>query len=129
RNSKNLTAVAALIILLMRPGDLFSIGFQLSFCAVYIILLVAPVINCRLPGWVRFRWYGRPVMAIIISFMVQAGLFPLLGYYFGEFSIVGPLTNALVIPVLGIIMPLALVLLPLAFGWPGTAQTLNMPVD
>src|SRR5699024_8893279 len=65
----------------------------------------------------------------IISFMVQAGLFPLLGYYFGEFSIVGPLTNALVIPVLGIIMPLALVLLPLAFGWPGTAQTLNMPVD
>lgn len=129
RNSKNLTAVAALIILLINPSDLFSIGFQLSFGAVYIILLVAPVINRALPGWIRFRWYGTPLMVVIISLIVQVGLFPLLGYYFGEFSIVGPLANAFVVPFLGVIVPLALLLLPLAMMAPDLAHMLNIPID
>lgn len=129
RDSKNLTAVAALIILLINPSDLFSIGFQLSFGAVYIILLTAPVIQRRLPDWIRFRWYGAPVMVVIISFIVQIGLFPLLAYYFGEFSVAGPLANAFVIPFLGIAVPYALFLLILAAPFPEAAQTLNLPVD
>lgn len=129
RNSKNLTAVAALVILLMNPSDLFTIGFQLSFGAVYIILLVTPVVSQTLPEWVRFRWYGTPVMVVVISLIVQVGLFPLLGYYFGEFSIIGPLANAVVIPVLGVMVPLALALLPVALQWPAIARVLNTPVD
>src|SRR5699024_4307857 len=129
RNSINLTAVAALIILLLNPSDLFSIGFQLSFGAVYLILLIAPVINQRLPNRIRFRWYGAPVMIIIISLIVQIGLFPLLSYYFGEFSLVGPLANALIIPFLVLIVPYALLLLPLSMLWPATAHLLNLPAD
>ena len=129
RDSKNLTAVAALIILLINPSELFSIGFQLSFGAVYIILLTAPVIQRWLPAWVRFTWYGKPVMIIIISLIVQVGLFPLLAYYFGEFSLVGPLANAFVIPFLGIAVPLALALLLLIPAAPDIAQTLNYPID
>ncbi|WP_445664175.1 DNA internalization-related competence protein ComEC/Rec2 [Fodinibius sp. AD559] len=129
RDSKNLTAVAALIILLINPSDLFSIGFQLSFGAVYIILLTAPVIQRWLPPWIRFRWYGKPIMIIIISFIVQVGLFPLLAYYFGEFSLVGPLANALVIPFLGIAVPFALVVLLITPFASDIAQTLNYPVD
>jgi competence protein ComEC len=129
RDSKNLTAVAALIILLINPNDLFSIGFQLSFGAVYIILLVAPVVNRLLPNWIRYRWYGTPMMAMVISLIVQVGLFPLLGYYFGEFSIVGPLVNAVIVPILGVVVPLALLLLLPAMAWPAVISTLNMPVD
>lgn len=129
RNSKNLAAVAALIILLFNPNDLFSIGFQLSFGAVYIILLIAPVVNKSLPGWIQHRWYGKPVMVVFISLIVQIGLFPLLAFYFGEFSIVGPLANALVVPLLGLAVPPALVLLLLAGVWPAAAYTLNLPVD
>lgn len=129
RNSNNLTAVAALVILLMNPSDLFTVGFQLSFGAVYIILLAAPVINQTLPDRVRFRWYGTPVMVVVISLIVQVGLFPLLGYYFGEFSIIGPLANAFVVPFLGVMVPLALALLPVALGWPAVAHALNTPVD
>lgn len=129
RNSKNLTAVAALIILLLNPGDLFGIGFQLSFCAVYIILLVAPVISRCLPNWVRYRWYGKPVMIVIISFIVQLGLFPLLAYYFGEFSLIGPLANALVVPLLGLAIPFALFLLLFTGPFPRITEILNFPVD
>lgn len=129
RDSKNLMAVAALIILLINPGDLFDIGFQLSFSAVYIILLIAPVIFRQLPKWIQFRWYGAPVSAVIISFIVQLGLFPLLAFYFGELSIVGPLANAVVIPFLGVVVPLALIFLPLGMLFPNLAQLLNTPVD
>lgn len=129
RDSKNLTAVAALFILLFIPSDLFSIGFQLSFGAVYVILLTAPVIQRWLPNWIRFRWVGAPIMVVIISFIVQVGLFPLLTYYFGEFSLVGPLANAFVIPFLSIAVPFALVLLLIAMAFPQLAATLNTPVD
>ncbi len=128
RDSKNLTAVAALIILLVNPSDLFAIGFQLSFSAVFIILLTAPVISVYLPYYIRYRWYGQPVMVVIISFIVQLGLFPLLAYYFGEFSIVGPLANAFVVPFLGLIVPAALLLLGLSTLFPVTAHMLNTPI-
>jgi len=129
RSSKNLTAVAALIILLLNPSDLFSIGFQLSFAAVYVILLTAPVIQRQLPDWIRYRWYGTPAMVVVISFIVQIGLFPLLAYYFGEFSLVGPLANAFVVPILGIAVPYALLLIPVGMVFPEVSHLLNIPVD
>ncbi|TYP93849.1 competence protein ComEC [Fodinibius salinus] len=129
RNSKNLTAVAALILLLINPGNLFTIGFQLSFSAVYVILLTAPIISRKLPAWIQYRWYGQPVMVVIISFIVQLGLFPLLAYHFGEFSIIGPFANAIVVPILGIAVPVGLLLLPLSSFLPDLAHTLNIPID
>jgi len=129
RNTKNLTAVAALILLLINPNNLFDISFQLSFSAVYIILLTAPVITHRLPKWIQYRWYGKPIMVIIISIIVQIGLFPLLTYYFGEFSIVGPLANAFVIPLLGFMVPYALLLLLPGMFFPTLANLLNTPSD
>ncbi len=126
RDSINLTAVAAVVLLLVNPHDLFTPGFQLSFFAVYIILLVIPVINGWLPVWVRYRWYGTPVMIVVVSILVQVGLFPLLTYHFGEFSLIGPLANAIVVPWLGIVVPYALFLLPVSALLP-MASLLNLP--
>lgn len=127
RDSKNLTALAALIILLINPNDLFDIGFQLSFGAVYIILLTMPVITSWLPSWILYRWYGLPVSAILVSFVVQVGLFPLLSYYFGEFSLAAPLVNALVVPPLMIVVPFAIALLPVSAFFPVLSHGLNSP--
>lgn len=127
RDSKNLTAVAAVIILLLNPAELFEIGFQLSFSAVYIILLTMPVLNSWLPLWLRHRWYAKPLQIVMVSMVVQAGLFPILTYYFGEFSLAGPLINALIVPFLAVVVPYALLLLPVAAVFSETAQWLNMP--
>jgi competence protein ComEC len=129
RDPKNLAAVAALILLLLNPNELFDIGFQLSFGAVYIILLTIPVISRQLPNWIQYRWYGKPVMVVIISLIVQLGLFPLLAFYFEEFSLVGPLVNAFVIPLLGFVVPYALILIPVGIFLPGIAHTMNIPAD
>ncbi|MFW6157648.1 MAG: ComEC/Rec2 family competence protein, partial [Balneolaceae bacterium] len=103
------------------------IGFQLSFTAVFIILLTMPVVNRMLPAWIRFRWYGAPLMIVIVSILVQFGLYPILGYYFAEFSLIGPLANALVVPVLGVTVPYALALLPVSSFFPVAGLYLNMP--
>ncbi|HYW35221.1 MAG TPA: DNA internalization-related competence protein ComEC/Rec2 [Balneolaceae bacterium] len=127
RDAKNLTAAAAIIILLLDPNQLFSVSFQLSFAAVYAILLILPVIQRFLPVWFRHRWYGKGAMIIIVSFVVQLGLYPLLSYYFGYFSLVSPLANLAVVPFLTLILPWALVLLPVAALFPSAAFVMNAP--
>ncbi|PWN05972.1 DNA internalization-related competence protein ComEC/Rec2 [Rhodohalobacter mucosus] len=110
RNSVNLTAGAAIILLLADPGELFNPGFQLSFSAVFVILLVMPEVLRCLPSGIRFGRVAPLVSIITISIVVQLGLYPILVSYFGEFSIAGPLANALVIPVLSITVPLGLLI-------------------
>lgn len=126
-DSLNLMGIAALVILLFDPSQLFEIGFQLSFSAVLIILLVLPVIQNVIPYWVRIKWYGAPIMVIIISLVVQLGLYPLQAFYFGEVSIISPLANALFVPLLGIIVPLSLLALIISSAIPALGFLINYP--
>lgn len=126
-NSINLMGVAALVILIIDPTQLFEVGFQLSFAAVLIILLVLPVIQSKIPYWIRIKWYGTPIMVIIISLVVQFGLYPLQAYYFGEVSIISPIANALFVPFLGIIVPLSLFALIIGLLLPSVGFILNYP--
>ena len=107
-NSINLTAAAATFLLVLNPKNLFSIGFQLSFSAVFIILLILPIIQNYIPYWMRLKWYSKPIMVILVSIVVQFGLYPLQAYYFGEISIISPVSNALFVPLLGIFIPVAI---------------------
>lgn len=107
-HSVNLTAIAAIILLLIKPAQLFDVGFQLSFSAVFIILLVMPQARRLIPAKIRYKKSGAFLTLILVSVLVQGGLFPLLIYYFGEFSIVGPLANAVVVPLLSVTVPAAL---------------------
>lgn len=128
-NSINLTAAAATLMLIINPRELFDIGFQLSFSAVFIILLILPTIQHWVPYWIRVKWYSKPLMVVIVSLVVQFGLYPLQVYYFGEISLVSPLANALFVPLLGLLVPIAIlgvIISPLSTplaGW------LSIPAD
>ena len=128
-NLINLTAVAAFLILVVDPRQLFEIGFQLSFSAVLIILLVMPVIQVKLPYSIRMKWYGTPFMVMIISLVVQIGLYPLQVFYFGEVSIISPIANALFVPFLGIIVPLSLVAILMSVLFPYLGMLINYPSE
>lgn len=110
RHSVNLLAVAAVILLIIQPSQLFDVGFQLSFSAVFIILLILPEAQRIIPERHRFGWKGGLATIILISVVVQLGLFPILTAYFGEFSYIGPLANALVVPLLSITVPTGLII-------------------
>lgn len=120
----NSLATAAFLILIFRPDDLFSIGFQLSFAAVAAIFAFVPWFSHILRVPHRPRWLHAPLRyvrdLITVSLAAQLGTLPLTMHYFGETSHYFLLTNLL-------ILPLAFVLFSLAFatltiGWlPGFA--------
>lgn len=128
-NSINLTGAAAVVLLIINPSQLFEIGFQLSFSAVLIILLILPVIQNWLPYWLRLRWYAKPLMVVIVSIVVQLGLYPLQVFYFGEVSLISPLANALFVPLLGLVVPFSLVFLMVSSLSPWLGTLLNVPAD
>jgi len=94
---------------------------------VYVILLVIPVVQHIIPNRIRHRWYEGLIMIVVVSVVVQLGLYPLLSYYFGEFSLAGPLANAVIIPGLTFIVPFALFLLPVSAFFPTVGYLLNAP--
>lgn len=129
RHSVNLLAVAAIILLLIRPSQLFDVGFQLSFSAVLIILLIMPEAQRIIPLRYRFDWRGGLMTIIIISVIVQVGLFPILAFYFGEFSVIGPVANALVVPLLAVVVPVGLVLSLIGGGGGELVTLLSTPIS
>jgi len=122
RHSVNLLAVAAIILLLVQPSNLFDVGFQLSFSAVMIILLVMPEAQRLIPAKYRYNRIGGLMTIVLISVIVQIGLFPILAAYFGEVSLMGPIANALVVPLLGLVVPVGL-LISVTGDWLGSIAT------
>jgi len=101
-----LLVFAALLMLLFNPLLLrYDIGFQLSFLAVLgIIYFSSPLKN-----YIEKRLYMVPNFAnfkeiLAVTFSAQIFTLPLLVYNFGYFSLVSPLTNILVVPVLPYVM-------------------------
>jgi len=116
-NIQNLAA-SLLIITAVRPTELFSIGLQLSFVAVALIVVTVP----------RFAKVFDPDTAILtrsgyrilsytlITVTVGLGIAPLTLYYFGTASLNGILANLLGIPLIALLLPLSLILLILPSG-------------
>lgn len=107
--SLNTVAAAAFLILIVRPLDLFSVSFQLSFSAVAALLAFVPGFVRVLPTrWIRparLRTSARYVVDIVaVSLAAQLGTLPLALYYFGQCSNYFLLTNLLVIPLAWLIV-------------------------
>lgn len=124
-NLPHLLAAAALIILAENPLVLFTASFQLSFSAVAVILLFLPQI---LPFAYKekkdlfSRWLTLPVM---ISIVATLGTLPFLLVHFHRFSLIGPLMNLLLEPLLCFwVLPWGLVAIPCMFAVPQLAGLL-----
>lgn len=89
---------AAIVMLVLSPHLLFDISFQLSFAAVFSILLLAPPLQ-RMLGLERCGWLCRYVAnLLILSVVSQIGTLPFVWYYFGVFPLYFLLTNIVVVP-------------------------------
>jgi competence protein ComEC len=98
-------------MLLYNPFNLFDVGFQLSFSAVFAILLINPHL-------VKLHKSGNPAIKYVcelscVSTSAQLGTAPLSMYYFHQFPIIYLVTNLFAIPLTGILLcliPAALIL-------------------
>lgn len=96
----------ALLMLIGQPYQLFDIGFQLSFVAVFSILTVYPLLCCHFPQTNRPLRYMSDTLAVTLA--AQVGTFPLVLYYFGTFPLYFFIGNLFVAPLVVFIIALSL---------------------
>ena len=113
--SVNTLAFTAIIMLMVNPYALFDVGFQLSYLAVFAILVFLPLSDRLVSheflmshGLLRWLW-GMSC----VSCAAQIGVAPLIAYHFGRFSTFFLLTNFVVVPATMLILYLSLATLML----------------
>ena len=105
--------LAADIFILLNPYVLiYDIGFQLSFLAVLGLLFYVKFFNQTLKI-APVKWKIREVLAVTLS--AQIFTWPLIVFHFNIFSLIAPVANFLILPLLPLILVLSLALA--IFGW------------
>ncbi|MFQ5646854.1 MAG: ComEC/Rec2 family competence protein [bacterium] len=123
-NLYNLLMLAAFLILLGRPVSLFEVSFQLSFIAVFFIVLSLDSISSRQPYplkklspknryLVLFKTYLK------VSWAASLATAPVIAYYFKSISPATPLANFLAVPLIYLILPTGFVGLIVSLIFPG----------
>lgn len=117
--SLNSVCLAALLILTVRPYDLFSVSFQLSFSAVTAIVLMSSGPLFKRLRLKKNRWWKTVLQwgidLMLVSMAAWAGTLPLTLVYYGQASVYFLLTNLFVIPLAYLLVTLTLAMLTI--GW------------
>jgi competence protein ComEC len=111
-DSLNAILVASVAMAIINPYILlYDVGFQLSFAAVAGIIFLQPLIQ---KYFIFLGSYMGPIMAGTIA--AQLFSLPVIAYYFGRVSVVGVLANAMVLPIIPLIMFLGFGIITISFA-------------
>ncbi len=119
-------AVAALIVLVIAPESITSVGFQLSFAATiglvagFELLRQLPLWQRPAPGW---RKFAKGTFSVAFSSAVAGfATAPFAAFHFNQFPQYGLIANLMAVPIMGfVVMPAlltALILTPFGLGIP-----------
>ncbi|MBL7068544.1 MAG: ComEC/Rec2 family competence protein [Candidatus Omnitrophica bacterium] len=123
-NIYNVLSLAALLVLVFNPRQLFNISFQLSFVSVISIIYLSPKIKSlfeklTFPSKDIRRPYVHHIFALFSgSLAAWLGLSPLIAYYFRIISFIAILANMIVVPYLSIVIGSGLVFVAAGFIYP-----------
>lgn len=87
---------ACILLLLINPASVFSLGFQLSFAALYGITAVTPYLSSSIKKLIR-----KPKYLIDLFSASTGAVFatsPIIAYVYGTFCIVGIIFNLIAVP-------------------------------
>jgi len=110
----NALGLAGVIILMLNPDELFNPGFQLSFAAVFGLSIftkryfsIQDIRDSKADEWhVRLRCALRSLWVVsVVAWIVTA---PVMIHYFHRFSILAPIANFFLIPVMSILVLLCI---------------------
>ena len=125
-NTINTLFISLIILLLYHPKWLFSVGFQLSYLAVFFIVWLQPIFK----KWYapHTHWKRTLYQIITVSISAQIGTLPLSLYYFHQFPGLFLITNIILLPLLGFIIGLSffvtiLVYIDILFEWLATTYS------
>ncbi len=118
-NIYNSLSLAALIILILNPRQVFQLSFQLSFVSIISIVWLTPKISLIFPKSLYKRRFTHIFINIFsVSQAVWLGLFGLIAYYFKLTSPIAILANMIVVPYMSIVIASAFIFSLSAFFCP-----------
>jgi competence protein ComEC len=100
--------LAAVVMLVAAPPVLWDVGFQLSALATAGLIIFGASIEGRLPGWPT--WLREPVA---LTLAAQLATLPVVVGSFGRLSLVAPLANVVVVPIVPLVMLLSAIAAPM----------------
>jgi len=116
---------AATLMLFQNPLILrWDIGFQLSFLATLGMVHLQPILAGffkKIPNFLQIR------NNLSTTLSAQIFALPILIYNFGQISLISPLTNILILPLIPLITILGFIFSFLGIFWQGLAQILSWP--
>jgi competence protein ComEC len=118
----NTLASAAFLLLIYNPFNLFNIGFQLSFIAVFFIFWLQPPLSRLID--VRNPLLAAPWDAMTVTMAAQIGTWFLCCYYFGTVSLIALMSSFFLTYLAIALIPLTLtwMILPEGMPWSGLLQ-------
>lgn len=119
RRADGLNSMGFSLILLLaaNPYSLLDVGLQLSFGAAGGVLCLTKPLQERL---YRLGLWKLVADGLAVTFAATLPIAPLLGYYFGEVSVVSPIANLLAVTPASV---------ALGFGWLGMLLALCPPLS
>jgi competence protein ComEC len=103
-----------------------DVGFQLSFLAIMGIIYLLPIFQ----KWLKFIPQGRYLNLrniLGMTFSAQVFTLPILIYNFGYFSLVSPLSNILIVPILSYVMATGFIFSLIGIFWQFLGWILSFP--
>lgn len=126
----NSLALAAAVILIFDPAQLFQTGFQLSFLSVFFIFWIYPKIKGMFPACVwRSRYLCVPAGCFCVSLSAFMGTAPLLAYVFNEISSISVAANIIVAPLAALVMAGGIALVVFGLMWPPLSGPIASSVE
>ncbi|MCX6833849.1 MAG: ComEC/Rec2 family competence protein, partial [candidate division Zixibacteria bacterium] len=125
----NVIASAALIILLADPGQLFDVGFQLSFVTAWGLIFFVPRLVAPFGSWyerTRYRWL---VLSVTVALVAQIVSMPIVAYYFDRVPVFGVVANLIIVPIVSLAVIGVLILLAADLIWPLLGSFVGSIVD
>lgn len=111
-NIINSVFIAAVIILVFNPSEIYNPGFQLSFAAVLSIAIIYPKIQKTIYGLhLSKKWLEYILLFLGVSLSAQIGTIPFTLAYFSKLSLIALFTNLIVIPAVGAIIGIGFITL------------------
>lgn len=108
----NVLGLSAVLIFLFDPKQLFDVGFQLSFSAVFSLIYFYPKLKLlieKIPESLEeFKIISWLLKAFAVSVAAQVGTIPFTAYYFGKISLISFIANLVVVPLVELIVTIGL---------------------
>ncbi len=114
----NIIALSAALILLFEPGELFDVGFQLSYATAWGLIFAVPRLTALFADHQNARWYQWVIFPLIVALVAQIVSTPLVLLYFGQAPVLSIPANLVIVPLTGVAVVGVMIVVMADLIWP-----------